>query len=364
MRLVCLTLAQTILALSMPAAAQQVTSVNGTKFTISAGSSAGIAVGMTGTLCRREAAGGKSIDYCPLAFEVVSVTESSAVAFVVKGDASELALDLRPRFRGLSAPRGKSATGREASRPTAKESSARTPERTDGRSGIRWQRIPPGTFTMGCTSGDTECETGEYPARRVTLTKAFLMAETETTVSQFEAFARTTGAQMPPRPAFPAGSDHPIVNVSWDEAVQFCRWAGGRLPSEAEWERAARGGTDAGRYPWGNSITHRYANYLGTGETDHWTGTSPVRGFGANQFGLYDMSGNVWEWVEDWYEESYYERGSRTDPLGPGAGQQRVLRGGSWSNGPRNLRVSFRFRSPPADRFVSYGFRCASEVGR
>jgi formylglycine-generating enzyme required for sulfatase activity len=188
---------------------------------------------------------------------------------------------------------------------------------------------------------------------------------------------------MPAAPSFRQADDHPIVNVTWEEASAFCRWAGGRLPTDAEWEYAARGGRERQRYPSGNSISHEDANY---GQDDFccagrisgrdaWEYTSPVRAFAPNGFGLYDMAGNVWEWVSDWQEaaDPRFDGVDRdevllalrstgpaaTDPTGPATGIARVIRGGSWQNGSSELRVSGRSSAPPDARDPTIGFRCA-----
>ena len=123
---------------------------------------------------------------------------------------------------------------------------------------------------------------------------------------------------------------HPIVKVTWHEAEAYCKWAGGRLPTEAEWEYAARGGKEGLKYPWGNGVTHDDANFAGTGGRDNRKNTAPVESFPPNGYGLYDMAGNVWEWVADWYDEDYYESlpedSPSLDPLGPSTSRKvRVL---------------------------------------
>ena len=349
-----------------PAAGQAVTKIQGAKITVAGGANAGVRVGMTGTLCRKEQAGGRLVDHCPVAFEVVAVTAGAATLVVTKGDPSELSTEFRAKFRQPLVPGGDEVAA-EPPRPQARPSARK--ELTDSRSGVRYLLVPGGSFTMGCTPGDTECASDEKPAHRVTLTRPYYVAETETTVGQYGAYARATGASRPASPGFAQGEDHPVVNVSWSDAEAFCRFAGGRLPTEAEWENAARGGREGNKYPWGNSISHDDANYGkdqccggATGGRDQWMNTSPAKSFSANGFGLYDMAGNVWEWVGDWYDGSYYGRSPSADPTGPSAGQRRVLRGGSWDVFPRYLRVSYRYRDSPDGRSDVVGFRCARDA--
>ena len=227
-------------------------------------------------------------------------------------------------------------------------------------SGITWKRIPAGTFMMGCTTGDTECEPDEVPAHSVTLTNAFDMAETETTNGQYKACVAAEACTEPS--AYANGDDYPAVNVIWDQAVAFCGWSGGRLATEAEWEYAARGGRNDWKYPFGNSITNNDANFGGMGGRDSFEVTGPVKTFDANGYGLYDMAGNAYEWVSDWHDE--YGASPVTNPQGPSSSPSngRVLRGGSWLTVPSLLRVSHRIRYIATFKFGDLGFRCARDV--
>ena len=233
---------------------------------------------------------------------------------------------------------------------------------TNPKDGLEYVWIQPGSFQMGAVEGDDEAGEGEKPQHPVTISKGLWLAKSPVTVAAYKRFAEETRAEMPETPDFNPGwqkEDHPIVEVSWDEAVAYCQWAVGRLPTEAEWEYAARGGKSGLVYPWGNEINEGNAKY-GSG------GTSPVESYPANGFGLYDMAGNVWEWCSDWYDDNYYSQSPDKAPQGPSRGELRVLRGGSWVNAwvyyPGDLSASNRDRNVPGNRVNNVGFRCAREV--
>ncbi len=223
---------------------------------------------------------------------------------------------------------------------------------------LDWVKIPAGTFQMGCVQADSECAADERPRHAVTISTPFLMMITPVTVAQYRRFAKATRREMRSAPPFAQDDDHPVLNVTWADAAAYCVWADGRLPTEAEWEYAARGGRDGLKYPWGDSISHDNANFKGTGGRDRWEHTSPVGSFEANGFGLFDMVGNVWEWCADLYGDRYYASSPATDPQGPSSGSSRVLRGGSWEFGPGSLRISLRGWIGPSGGVDSGGFRC------
>lgn len=161
---------------------------------------------------------------------------------------------------------------------------------------------------------------------------------------------------MPEKPRFPQITDlHPVVNVSWQNAVDYCKWDGDRrMPTEAEWEYSARAGTSQARYGNLDDIAWYDENSGG--------GTHPVAQKQPNGFGLYDMLGNVLQWNADWYDAKYYEKSPQQDPPGAGSSGFRSVRGGSWVNVSGNVRVSVRNRILPGVRFVYLGFRCVREV--
>jgi serine/threonine-protein kinase len=253
--------------------------------------------------------------------------------------------------------------------------------------GLKYVWITPATFMMGCSPGDTECADDEKPPHQVTITKGFWLGQTEVTVGAYKRFAGARGRRMPPepdlngRPLNPGWGNEamPIVDVTWDDAQAYCSWAGGRLPTEAEWEYAARGGSTAARYgdldkiAWyaDNSGRERldsdrilekdFANY-GKRLKENGNGMHEVAQKPGNGFELYDALGNVLEWVNDWYNENYYGNSPSQDPAGPTSGTQRVLRGGSWLVSSGTARVSDRVRNSPADRYNHDGFRCVGEV--
>ena len=237
--------------------------------------------------------------------------------------------------------------------------------------GLQYVWIRAGNFMMGCVPNDTDCDDDERPRHQIALTKGFWMSVTEVTVQAFDRYVTAAGGKMPEAPDFNPGwrdKSHPIVNVSWNEASAFCETAGGRLPTEAEWEYAARGGRDGLRFPWGDPINHVYANY-GTDDgrsglaqgPDRWEFTAPVASFPPNSWGLFDMAGNVMEWTKDWYSPKYYGTTPSVDPRGPTSGESRVVRGGSWRNQPFAQRCSFRYSGTSNVSRPFLGFRCVSD---
>jgi formylglycine-generating enzyme required for sulfatase activity len=224
--------------------------------------------------------------------------------------------------------------------------------------------ISKGTFQMGCVPGST-CEAAEKPRHEVHLTKDFWIGVTDVTVNAFKRFRK------PPKQGFWSSSKdwseyHPVVNASWADASAFCQWVGGRLPTEAEWEYAARGGQADQAFPFDSQNARDKANFSSVGRkgNDVYDYTSPVKSFDPNSWGLYDMAGDVWQWTADWFDANYYSTSPADDPTGPDTGKERVVRGGSFRSDPaKHLRISYRDKFPPeaGPKLDAVGFRCVLE---
>ncbi|WP_299181052.1 SUMF1/EgtB/PvdO family nonheme iron enzyme [uncultured Neptuniibacter sp.] len=242
--------------------------------------------------------------------------------------------------------------------------------------------IEAGAFNMGCSQGDGACENDEAGAGGVTVNvPAFELDRFEVTVSSYTACIEA-GICVRPKDhqrnqycnlGASGRENHPVNCVDWQEALSFCQWKGGRLPFEAEWEKAARAKTDTA-FPWGERVSCKQAilddgvtqgsvpgEPDGCGEDRTW----PVGSRKANMYGLHDMHGNAGEWTMNWYEKSGIARYANGDLKGPEQGRQRVVRGGSWDENRANLRSSFRNVKPPVSGrsvYGSIGFRCAYDV--
>jgi formylglycine-generating enzyme required for sulfatase activity len=225
--------------------------------------------------------------------------------------------------------------------------------------------VPGGEFLMGDDRGEED----EQPARRVHV-DAFFIDRTEVTRGDYArcvaARACTAATQYPDA----TSARHPVVGVSWLDAAAYCRFAGRRLPTEAEWEKAARG-SDGRRFPWGNEEdcdAANYGNFQGEGACEGRNPGRPVevgaRPRGRSPYGVDDLGGNVWEWVQDWYGFDYYRHAPRRNPRGPRAGEGRVLRGGACCSMFVLPRVANRLRFDPRYRDADIGFRCARDPGR
>lgn len=259
-------------------------------------------------------------------------------------------------------------------------------------------RLPGGEFTMGTDRGFAY----EGPPHRVVL-DPFYMDEHEVTNAQYAVFADATGhvtdserlgwsGVFDPqqeswtkgdgadwrRPDGPGSSyedklDYPVVHLSWQDAAAYCAWQGRRLPTEAEFEYAIRGGLEGKLYPWGDELTpggvHRANLWQGSFprqdlNRDGFAGYGPVKQFSANAYGLYDITGNVWEWAADWYSPEYFKVSPTRNPRGPSSGTQKVQRGGSWlcsENYCQGYRSAARMMTAPDSGLNNLGFRCADD---
>ena len=216
--------------------------------------------------------------------------------------------------------------------------------------------VPAGAFWMGCNKQvDELCKAEEKPFHKVYL-DAFYIDKFLVTQAEYNECVSSGKCQANRKyPGF-TGDRQPVVGLSWDDAKTYCEWAGKRLPTEAEWEKTARG-TDGRVYPWGHTIDTGRANYVDSkiNKTSN-VGSYPS---GASPYGALDMAGNVTEWVSDWYDGSYYQNSPSKNPKGTDSGTQRVVRGGFWFDDARYLRSSFRDRNDPTSRDNSIGgFRC------
>ena len=227
--------------------------------------------------------------------------------------------------------------------------------------------IPAGEFAMGdhfAVGADIDT-----PVHTVSL-DTFYIDVTEVTNAMYQKFTDATGYRKPDYWNDPRlnGPNHPVVGVSWHDAAAYAQWAEKRLPTEAEWEYAARGGLEGRRYPWGDALTRNEANYHGISGRDRWKQTAPVGSFPPNGYRLYDVGGNVWEWCMDRYTPDFYARSPKDNPV---SGRlirfandfltvrtPRVLRGGSWLDPPERLHVANRFGNNPANANMNIGFRC------
>lgn len=218
-----------------------------------------------------------------------------------------------------------------------------------------------GTFMMGNSAKTAEDE--EKPAHKVTV-KSFYISKHEVTVAQYKAFCTATKRQMPSAPKWGWNDKHPIVNVTWNDAVAYCEWLSKktgkkyRLPTEAEWEFAARGGK--------KSKNLKYAGSANIDEVAWYDKNSnkqpqPVGTKQPNELGLYDMTGNVWEWCNDWFLHDYYVKSPAENPQGPAKGNLRVQRSGSWINYFEDNRITIRNANLPTEKDGFFGFRVAMD---
>ena len=249
-------------------------------------------------------------------------------------------------------------------------------------------RIAAGEFVMGAEDGEED----ERPPHRAYVDD-FAIGISPVTNAEYAQFVRETGHPSPAVRVLPLmvsgalesdfrslasayfwtngtppeGRDrHPVTLVGFEDAADYCAWLASkiakpaRLPTEAEWERAARGGLEGKRFPWGDTLDAACAHFLPDPAAKADRGTAPVGSYPANAYELHDMAGNVWEWVSDWYSPNYYARAQYLNPQGPESGLMRIVRGGAWVNADgRYLRCAYRHKVPPDSYAYSIGFRIA-----
>ena len=310
-----------------------------------------------------------------------------------------------------SPPLSSPATGPQVAVGVAPQQSQTPPATMVGHERAAMVLVPAGEFSMGSnkeeidrllqgrTDVKREVFNDEIPRHRVSL-DGFYIDTYEVTNAHFQQFVQATGhrtqaeregagyvnkgatfalvtgatwrAPQGPGSSLASLEQHPVVQVSQEDAKAYCSWAGKRLPTEAEWEKAARG-TDGQLYPWGHQFDGTRANFCDTNcqttlqdraANDGARYTAPVGSYagGKSPYGVYDMTGNVWEWVADWHDENYYKSSPARNPQGPASGDQAVLRGGGWGNIALSVRTSNRSRSAPAHRYDDIGFRCAKTL--
>jgi sulfatase modifying factor 1 len=273
-------------------------------------------------------------------------------------------------WTGISLVTGALCLGATEPQPSKGKQAVVSAEAGRGRDAAPMVLIPAGPFTMGSSDGLPN----ERPEHTVML-DAYYIDQYEVTLGLYRKFLEAGKHEPPPTwddEAATAVGDRPAVGMRWGEAAAYCQWVGKRLPTEAEWEKAARG-TDRRRYPWGEMQPFvDIANYnrgvwvseaitlvAVTSGLEGMSVRHGLKGGGKSPYGLSHMAGNAAEWVADWYERDYYQKSSEKNPTGPTAGEKRVLRGGSWADLPAALRVTARFSAEPDFEDRTIGFRCA-----
>lgn len=218
-------------------------------------------------------------------------------------------------------------------------------------------KIPAGDFRMGSQDGTGEND--EHPRHKVWLDNYYL-DKYEVTYDQFkffyEQYGQRLGFQLPHRD-YGENGDKPVTGLSWYMANEYCKWAKKRLPTEAEWEKACRSGTDTDFF-WGDNADPQGVEYAWFFK---YSGPHAVGGKKPNPFGLYDMVGNVFEWCSDWYDENYYKQSPMTNPKGPESGDEKVLRGSSWGSETNMMRSAKRSKQNPGSQDEHLGCRCAKD---
>jgi sulfatase modifying factor 1 len=234
------------------------------------------------------------------------------------------------------------------------------PATLTGQDGAPMVLVPAGEFTMGSDEGDDD----EQPVHRVVL-DSFYLDTFEVTNGRFAKFVAAIQSEPPwgfaDQETPVVDAERPVRWVNWLEATGYCLWAGKRLPTEAEWEKAARG-TDGRTYPWGNEPPTAAHAVFGLKEGAETVAPTGNRDLGRSPYGVHDLAGNLYEWVTDWYDDAFYATPPTRNPRGPGAGTTKGQRGGSYINSPYRLRSAFRTKGDPTEHDPHVGFRCAQDV--
>ncbi|HSB45520.1 MAG TPA: SUMF1/EgtB/PvdO family nonheme iron enzyme [Nitrospira sp.] len=266
----------------------------------------------------------------------------------------------KPRMpEGEAKPPAKSqhpANGAAASKPAT----VQFPAEITGKDGVPMVLVPVGEFTMGSDKGDDD----EQPVHRAFL-DSFYIDKFEVTNGRFAKFVEAIQSEPPwgfaDKETPVLHPDQPVRWVNWMDATGYCLWAGKRLPTEAEWEKAARG-TDGRNYPWGNDPPTPAHAVFGLKEGADTVSSIGNRDKGKSPYGVHDMAGNLYEWTADWYDEEFYLKNPAINPRGPAEGTAKVQRGGSYTNTPYRLRSTFRTKGDPTEHDPNVGFRCAQDA--
>jgi formylglycine-generating enzyme required for sulfatase activity len=284
--------------------------------------------------------------------QLTGLVKGSVPALPIQQNVAKCGIDFEPtedvigRLRSAGAPESVLASVRSATGPAERKPRVVAGSKeVNPKDGLTYVWIPPGSFIMGCSPDDSECVEDEKPAHQVTITRGFWLGQTPVTQ---QAYQRVIGQN----PSSFKGANLPVETVDWNEAEAYCTAIGGRLPTEAEWEYSARAGSTGARYGNLGEIAWYSEN---SGSQTHEVGHKQ-----ANAFGLYDMLGNVWQWVADWY--GHYPSGGQSDPSGSASGEYRAQRGSSWGGGSGGVRVSYRSSViGPGSRSSDLGFRCVGK---
>ena len=257
-------------------------------------------------------------------------------------------------------PPAKATHPANGSTPPKAASMPQPPAEIVGKDGAPMVLIPAGEFTMGSDKGDDD----EQPIHKVFL-DSFYIDKYEVTNGRFAKFVEAIQSEPPwgfaDKETPVVRPDQPVRWVNWMDAIGYCLWVGKRLPSEAEWEKAARG-PDGRAYPWGNDPPTPAHAVFGLKEGSDTVSAIGNRDKGRSPYGVHDLAGNLYEWTTDWYDEQFYSKNPAINPKGPSEGTAKVQRGGSYINNPYRLRSSFRTKGDPTEHDPNVGFRCAQDV--